>query len=109
MENALRHTDPGTAGEASVHRRNGEIVLSVEDDGPGIPPDQAEKVFERFFRGASDRGGSSGLGLSIVRAVADSHAGHVALEEPLDGRGARFVVRFPAATRAASKAEPTRS
>jgi two-component system OmpR family sensor kinase len=100
MENALRHTDPGTAVEASVHRRNGEIVLAVEDDGPGIPPEQTEKVFERFFRGASDRGGSSGLGLSIVRAVADSHAGTVTLEEPLDGRGARFVVRLPAAGRA---------
>ena len=49
---------------------------SVEDDGPGIPPELHDKVFERFFRGAGDRSGSSGLGLSIVRAVAGSHAGH---------------------------------
>ena len=96
MENALRHTDPGTAVEASVERRNGEVVLAVEDDGPGIPPEMREKVFERFFRGAGDRSGSSGLGLSIVRAVAESHRGSVRLEEPLDGRGARFVVRIPA-------------
>ena len=96
MENALRHTDPGTAVEASVERRNGEIVLSVEDDGPGIPVDLRDKVFERFYRGAGDRSGSSGLGLSIVRAVAESHKGSVRLEEPLDGRGARFVVRIPA-------------
>jgi two-component system OmpR family sensor kinase len=96
MENALRHTDPGTAVEASVERRNGEVVLSVEDDGPGIPPDQRDKVFERFYRGTGDRSGSSGLGLSIVRAVAESHKGSVRLEEPLDGRGARFVVRIPA-------------
>jgi signal transduction histidine kinase len=96
LENALRHTNPGTAVEATVERRNGEIVLSVEDDGPGIPHDLRDKVFERFFRGAGDRSGSGGLGLSIVRAVADSHAGTVKLEEPLDGRGARFVVRFPA-------------
>ena len=96
LENALRHTDPGTAVEASVERRNGEVVLSVEDDGPGIPPELHDKVFERFFRGAGDRSGSSGLGLSIVRAVAGSHSGTVSLEEPLDGRGARFVVRFPA-------------
>ncbi|HYI20448.1 MAG TPA: ATP-binding protein, partial [Solirubrobacteraceae bacterium] len=73
-----------------------EIVLSVEDDGPGIPPELRDKVFERFFRGAGDRSGSSGLGLSIVRAVARSHSGSVSLEEPLDGRGARFVVRLPA-------------
>jgi signal transduction histidine kinase len=95
MENALRHTDPGTAVEASVQRVNGTVVLAVEDDGPGIPEDMREKVFERFYRGAGDRSGSSGLGLSIVRAVVDSHDGTVGLEEPLDGRGARFVVRFP--------------
>jgi signal transduction histidine kinase len=96
MENALRHTDPGTAVEATVERSNGVAVLAVEDDGPGIPPELREKVFERFYRGAGDRSGSSGLGLSIVRAVAESHKGTVRLEEPLDGRGARFVVRFPA-------------
>jgi len=96
LENALRHTDPGTAVEATVERIDGEVVLSVEDDGPGIPHDLRDKVFERFFRGAGDRSGSSGLGLSIVRAVAHSHQGEVSLVEPLDGRGARFVVRFPA-------------
>ncbi len=97
MENALRHTDPGTAVEATVEGRNGEVVLAVEDDGPGIPIDMREKVFERFYRGSGEHSGSSGLGLSIVRAVAQSHRGSVRLEEPLDGRGARFVVRIPAA------------
>jgi two-component system, OmpR family, sensor kinase len=97
MENALRHTDPGTAVEATVERQNGQVVLSVEDDGPGIPVDQREKIFERFYRGTGDRSGSSGLGLSIVRAVTESHKGTVMLEEPLDGRGARFVVRLPTA------------
>ena len=96
LENALRHTDPGTAVEASVERVNGQVVFAVEDDGPGIPPELHDKVFERFFRGAGDRSGSSGLGLAIVRAVAESHHGNVTLEPPLDGRGARFVVRFPA-------------
>ena len=96
MENALRHTDPGTAVEASVERSNGHIVLAVEDDGPGIPPELRDKVFERFFRAHGDRSGSSGLGLAIVRAVAENHHGSVQLEPPLDGRGARFVVRFPA-------------
>ena len=96
MENALRHTDPGTAVEAQVERVDGVVVLAVEDDGPGIPDELRDKVFERFFRGSSDRGGSSGLGLSIVRAVTESHHGTVGLEPPLDGRGARFVVRLPA-------------
>jgi two-component system, OmpR family, sensor kinase len=98
MENALRHTDPGTAVEASVERQNGHVVLAVEDDGPGIAPELREKVFERFFRAHGDRSGSSGLGLAIVKAVAESHDGTVSLEPPLDGRGARFVVRFPSAT-----------
>jgi signal transduction histidine kinase len=98
LENALRHTDPGTAVEATVERRDGHVVLAVEDDGPGIPPELRDKVFERFFRGAGDRSGSSGLGLAIVRAVAESHHGEVTLEPPLDGRGARFVVRLPAYT-----------
>ena len=96
LENALRHTDPGTAVEATVQRANGAIVLAVEDDGPGVPPEVAEKIFERFYRGAGERSGSSGLGLAIVRAVAESHGGTVELTPPLDGRGARFVVRFPA-------------
>jgi signal transduction histidine kinase len=100
LENALRHTDPGTAVEAQVMRENGTIILAVEDDGPGIPEELHDKVFERFFRGSSDRGGSSGLGLSIVRAVTESHHGAVTLEPPLDGRGARFVVRLPAHQRA---------
>jgi two-component system OmpR family sensor kinase len=108
LENALRHTDPGTAVEAQVARENGTIVLAVEDDGPGIPDELHDKVFERFFRGSSDRGGSSGLGLSIVRAVADSHQGAVTLEPPLDGRGARFVVRLPDHRRAeAATAAPS--
>jgi signal transduction histidine kinase len=105
MENALRHTDPGTNVEASVERVDGQVVLSVEDDGPGVPANLHDKVFERFFRGAGDRSGSSGLGLSIVRAVASSHGGNVRLEPPLDGRGARFVVRLPAASGAVAAPE----
>jgi signal transduction histidine kinase len=96
MENAVKHTEPGTPIRATVARHDGEVRLVVEDEGPGVPPDLADKVFERFVRGASDRGGSSGLGLAIVRAVAESHRGKVSLEQPGGGRGARFVVRFPA-------------
>jgi signal transduction histidine kinase len=103
LENALRHTDPRTAVEAGVDREDGTVTLSVEDDGPGIAPELRDKVFERFYRGAGDRSGSSGLGLSIVRAVAESHHGRVVLVDPLDGRGARFVVRLPAATGSAGQ------
>ena len=94
LENALRQPTPAPR-RGERRRPDGDIVLEVEDEGPGVPDELREKVFERFFRGSSDRGGSSGLGL-IVRAVAESHGGPVSMEEPLDGRGARFVVRLPA-------------
>jgi two-component system, OmpR family, sensor kinase len=96
IENALRHTPNGTRVHAAVTRDGSEVVLTVEDDGPGIPAPLRERLFERFVRGGADGGGGSGLGLAIVRAVADSHGGTVAVDSP-DGGGARFVVRLPAA------------
>jgi signal transduction histidine kinase len=97
IENALRHTPPGTHVRAQVSENEGEVTLAVEDDGPGVPESLAPRIFERFVRGGGDRAGSSGLGLAIVRAVAESHGGTVVLERPASGRGARFVVRLPAA------------
>ncbi len=96
MENAVKHTDPGTPIRAAVRREGDSVVLAVEDEGPGVSPEIAVRVFDRFVRGSSDRGGSSGLGLSIVRAVAETHGGTVELEPAMTGRGARFVVRLPA-------------
>ena len=94
MENAVRHTPRGTHVHATVGVRGGQAVLSVGDDGPGVPPELRDRVFERFVRGAGDRGSSSsGLGLSIVRAVAESHGGSVELDDARPG--ARFVVRLP--------------
>src|SRR6185312_12763827 len=94
IENAMRHTPPGSSVHAAVTRRNGDVVLAVEDDGPGVPEELRERIFERFVRGDGERGGSSGLGLSIVRAVAESHGGRVDLEDA--DPGARFVVHLPA-------------
>jgi K+-sensing histidine kinase KdpD len=73
---------------------DGMAVLTVEDDGPGIPPELGDRVFDRFVRGAPGTRGS-GLGLAIVRAVAESHGGTVALEPPEIGAGARFVITIP--------------
>ena len=99
IENALRHTPPGTEVRVSASTRDGHVELVVEDDGPGVPAELAPTLFERFVRGAGDRGGSFGLGLAIVRAVAASHGGSVTLEARPDGQtGARFVVRLPASS-----------
>jgi signal transduction histidine kinase len=107
IENALRHTPPGTHVRAQVGERDGEVTLVVEDDGPGVAEPLAPRIFERFVRGGGDRAGSSGLGLAIVRAVAESHGGSVALERPASGRGARFVVRMPAAEPTGRELTPT--
>ncbi len=97
IENSLRHTPPGTHVHAALQHVGDEVVLTVQDDGPGIPEHLREKLFERFVRGGGDRAPSgSGLGLAIVRAVARSHGGDVTADET-PGGGARFVVRLPAA------------
>ena len=98
MENALRHTPPGTSIRVWTGITEGQVTLIVEDDGPGVPGALVPTIFERFVRGAGDRGGSFGLGLAIVRAVAESHGGSVALESTDVGEGARFVVRLPQAS-----------
>jgi signal transduction histidine kinase len=95
LENSLRHTPPGTRIRVSTGVRDGRATLVVEDDGPGVPAELVPTLFERFVRGAGDRGGSFGLGLAIVKAVAVSHGGDVVLESPASG-GARFVVTLPA-------------
>ncbi len=96
LENAVRHTPPGTRVRARTGVQDRDAVLEVTDDGPGVPPALAPRIFERFVRGGGERAGSSGLGLAIVRSVAEAHAGTVTLDAPVAGEGARFVVRLPA-------------
>jgi signal transduction histidine kinase len=113
MENAIRHTPRGTQVRAAVERVDGHVRLVVEDDGPGIPEELRGRVFERFVRGAGDRGGSSGLGLSIVLAVAESHGGSVTFQSPTSNgasrpRGTRFEVTLPPSA-SASRDEPVGS
>ena len=100
IENALAHTPPGTIVDVGLSREIEDIVLEVSDTGPGIPEELRERIFDRFVR-AQRTGGGSGLGLSIVRAVAEAHGGSVSVGAS-PTRGARFVVRLPVAGTAAA-------
>jgi signal transduction histidine kinase len=101
MDNAVRHAKSRVA--VSVDVRDGDVELAIADDGPGIAPEDRERVFERFVRLDADRrrggGAGSGLGLPIARAVAERHGGTLEIVDgQLDGVvGTRFVVRLPIA------------
>lgn len=94
LENSLRHTPAGTHVSATLQADDKEVRLIVADDGPGVPEELRDRVFERFVRAGGDRAGSTGLGLAIVKTVARAHGGDVRLESPPEG-GARFVVTLP--------------
>ena len=100
--NAVAHTPAGTRVDVRVSRRDRDVLLEVQDDGPGMPPEVAARVFERFYRADSSRSRTgttttgSGLGLSIVAAIVAAHGGTVDVDSG-EGRGSRFAVRLPAA------------
>jgi two-component system OmpR family sensor kinase len=97
VRNAIIYTPAGTPVELSTGVDGDEAVFQVVDHGPGIQPDVAERIFERFYRADPARGhaaGSSGLGLSIVSAIVAAHHGHVGCSATPNG-GATFTVRLP--------------
>jgi len=76
-------------------RRDGRAFLEVEDNGPGIPAGERERVFERFHRVQGTAGEGTGLGLAIVREIAHRHGGAVDVGVPRSGSGTLVVVSFP--------------
>ena len=105
LQNASVHTPPGTAVQVEVARSNGHAVLVVADQGPGLTPEEAAHVFDRFYRGEQARGRpGTGLGLSIVSALATAHGGR-AYARPASERGAQFVVELPLMPSAAQPAD----
>jgi two-component system sensor histidine kinase TctE len=93
LDNALRYGGTRITLQVDEDRAQGKAVLAVEDDGPGIPAAERERVFERFHRVPGSSGEGSGLGLAIVREIARSHNADIALEEPAGG-GVRIALRF---------------
>jgi len=100
VSNALNHTPAGTPLEIAVGTRRSEglAVLEVRDHGPGVDPQKARKVFERFYRADPSRargaGGGNGLGLAIAAAIVAAHRGRIGVAET-PGGGATFVVELP--------------
>ena len=97
LDNAARHANSQVAVELSTN--DAEVVLVVDDDGPGIPVAERERVFDRFTRlddGRARDSGGLGLGLSMVKAITEQHGGTVSIEDAPIG-GARVRVRLPAA------------
>jgi two-component system, OmpR family, sensor kinase len=104
LDNAIRHTPPRSCVELTLREQDGDAVVEVADDGPGIPESMRSQVFDRFVRGEGpgdrSRGTGTGLGLAIVGAVAESHGGSVEAAGSSSG-GALFVARIPLARAAA--------
>ncbi|MFN8524149.1 MAG: ATP-binding protein [Chloroflexota bacterium] len=101
LSNAARHTPRGGRVTVEASAANGHVLLSVADSGPGIPSDDREHVFEKFYRGRDSRPGGepgTGLGLAIAKSLADLHGGTISLEPSSEELpGAHFVVRLPRA------------
>ena len=95
LENAAKHTPPGTAIEISAEARTAEVVVTVADHGPGLPAGEEQRVFEKFYRvpGASGAGGV-GLGLTICRGIVTAHGGRM-WAEARPGGGAAFRFSIP--------------
>ena len=93
VDNAIRHSPRGGSVRVAVSRAGADVLLCVDDEGPGIPPDHRDRVFDRFWRDTSRRTSGSGLGLAIAAWIVDRHDGSIRVTDAETG-GARFEVRL---------------
>jgi two-component system, OmpR family, sensor histidine kinase BaeS len=102
LTNAHEYSPEGASIQVAARALGAEVEISVTDDGPGIPADQLERIFERFTRGdagLTQRVGGTGLGLAISKSLVELHGGSISAESTV-GRGSTFRVRLPIATAA---------
>lgn len=92
LHNAIKWSPPGEAITLNATVRDDEVTVNVFDNGPGVPPDQVERIFERFYQVDASRSGSegTGLGLAICRHIVEAHGGSVWAESNANGAGGRF-------------------
>jgi two-component system sensor histidine kinase QseC len=96
VDNAVRYTPEGGTVQVEVGPENGQTIVSVTDNGPGVPEEEKARIFDRFYRGRDTAAYGCGLGLSIVKRVADVHGASVSLATAPSGRGLRVRVALPA-------------
>jgi len=95
LENAIAYSPDGSTIETAAYEDRGNVVISIEDEGRGIPTAELERVFEKFRRmeEASDRGKGAGLGLAIAKGFVEAMGGRIAAASPIhDGRGTRILI-----------------
>jgi signal transduction histidine kinase len=109
LENAIRYSTPGGAVQLEARRQGGEVVVSVHDHGPGIPPERQPHVFEPFYEplppGVPGYTGVVGLGLRLSRQIIEAHGGHIWLES-IPGTGSTFSFSLPLAEASSEAALP---
>jgi two-component system OmpR family sensor kinase len=95
VDNALRYTPSGGRVDVVVGNDARRASLAVRDNGPGIPPADRSRVFDRFYRGSGAEGvGGSGLGLAIAKRIAERHGAAIELGPGIDGAGLGVIVTF---------------
>ena len=97
LDNAIKFSPPGSTVETSLSMDDGFWKLSVRDQGPGIPPEEQGRVFERFYRLGDElrrETQGTGIGLSLVKSIAEAHGGTVRLQSGA-GKGSTFTLRIP--------------
>ena len=94
-DNAIRYTPEGGRIELRCFTRNGLSVVEVCDNGPGIAPEERQRVFDRFYRALGTKTSGTGLGLAIVKRIVDIHRGTIEIDDGLDGKGTTFRLTFP--------------
>jgi signal transduction histidine kinase len=100
LDNAAKYTPPGGTITVSVQAGDGNVQISVQDNGAGIAPELIGRIFEPFVQASEHRsaGGGLGIGLALVRRIAELHGGGVRAESAGTGRGARFTISLPLGT-----------
>ncbi|MBI3647578.1 MAG: HAMP domain-containing protein [Actinobacteria bacterium] len=97
LSNALKFTPPGGEVDLTLRREGDNAVIRVSDTGPGIPADELQQVFDRFFRGRGARAGGSGIGLTVARELVRAHRGDIEVASELQ-QGTTFTVLLPLAS-----------